>query len=142
MKRVEYVLSLGWRDGRGFDGVSGIMIFLIKLKNDIGVQKDLHKSLLLSNEMTQFIHQLQYYYQFEVLESSWQAFLHGVESEEIDYSMLIRLHVSYLKSLVEKGLLGAKHKGLMGELEGVFRCVFEFVKLRVNRKFCFFEFYF
>lgn len=64
--------------------------------------------------MVNFVYQLQYYFQFQVIESSWFDLMTVIESRKgqdaseyaYDYSMLIKTHEVYLRSLVEKGIQG------------------------------------
>lgn len=72
LKRVEYGLSAGWKDhmrlATSLKKIKGNKSTMVNccIFGLLDVSWDLHKCRLVSNEMTQFIYQLQYYYQFEV----------------------------------------------------------------------------
>ncbi|KAJ3220475.1 Gamma-tubulin complex component 3 [Clydaea vesicula] len=121
VKRVELSLNKSW-----------CLNMRNRRSSNIEVEKHLHKCKLVCSEMIHFVYQLQYYFQCEVIESSWLE-LKTLMSRNVngdydyDYSMLIKIHSEvYLKSLVEKGLQGNKHRDILKKLKIIFDCILEF----------------
>ncbi|KAI8445083.1 spindle pole body component alp6 [Phakopsora pachyrhizi] len=101
MKRVEYVLDMGWRV---------IMIGASRsLRHLRSIQADFHRARLMMSEMIHFIRQLQCYCHLEVIDCGWQEFEKKLMSEGGDLDSLIEGHTAYLDRLVNKGML-VSHK--------------------------------
>lgn len=131
LKRVEYTLSNSWSES---------MRQLSKFQKLTDVSGDLHHCYILCNEMVNFVYQLQYYFQFQVIESSWVDLMTVIESRKgqdaseyaYDYSMLIKTHEVYLRSLIDKGIQGKSksHKEIMKRLEVIFDSILKFKRIR------------
>lgn len=99
VKRVEYALSCSW----------ALNMRQTRFSNIPHVAVDLHRCRLVCSEMIHFIYQLQYYFQFDVIECSWAELSKAVNSEcDYDYSSLIRYHQEFLTSLKSKAFLEPK----------------------------------
>lgn len=101
LKRLEYALSTGWRKNNRAD-------FSVLM-----VDSDLHLCHVINSEMTHFVHLLQYYFQFEVIECSWVSFMDCLSAKsekgyDYDFSALIDFHDSFLDSLKARGFQRAE----------------------------------
>ncbi|KAI8061728.1 gamma-tubulin complex component protein [Gongronella butleri] len=113
LKRVEYTLTATWRRwgtaSRSFTRIP-----------DLG--QDLHKAQLIIARMVHFIYQLQHYYLFEVLESSWEKLYSSIHGNSMDLDAVIAAHHQYLQDITQKGFLAAagQHQPLSIELDSIF----------------------
>jgi gamma-tubulin complex component 3 len=102
LKRLEHELSTSWSLNNRQDDFTGL-----------NVEGDMRQCHLICHEMTHFVYQLQYYFQFEVIECSWVLFVEGLSAKtdteyEYDYSKLIELHAAFLDSLNSRGFQKAE----------------------------------
>ncbi|KAG0144469.1 hypothetical protein CROQUDRAFT_47284 [Cronartium quercuum f. sp. fusiforme G11] len=96
IKRVEYVIELGWK------------ILMVGCRNreiDDQLKNDYHKSRIVVSEMVHFIRQLCSFVQLEVIECGWQSFESTVMVDGGDLDSLVEAHRVYLDRLVSKGML-------------------------------------
>lgn len=99
LKRLELVLSSRWCSSNRLSTESS--------SRNASYLKVAH---IICQEMTHFVYQLQYYFQFEVIECSWDAFVKELtirpdNSYSYDFSALVDLHGAFLDSLKSKGFL-------------------------------------
>ncbi|ORX55582.1 hypothetical protein DM01DRAFT_1334976 [Hesseltinella vesiculosa] len=112
LKRVEYTLTATWRrwgtSSRTFASLPEIT-------------EDLHHAQLIIASMVHFIYQLQHYYLFEVLESSWENMHRNIHTKSKDLDDVISAHSQYLQDITQKGFLSSgKHQPLSIELDAIF----------------------
>ncbi|OLL25334.1 Spindle pole body component alp6, partial [Neolecta irregularis DAH-3] len=123
VKRVEFALNNTWRTS-----VIGERAFLNVVKDVCG--SDWQTVRCASAEMTHFICQLQYYIQFEVIESSWEKLQAMVAKPDCTLDTYIQAHERYLSQITHKGLLGAMRHGrdqnLMDQLHEIFKTILNF----------------
>jgi gamma-tubulin complex component 3 len=70
-----------------------------------GVRSLIHRCHILWSEMTHFIYEMQYYFEFEVLECAWSDLLKSMDSPTLDLDALISSHNRYLNQITTRGLL-------------------------------------
>ncbi|KKA26802.1 hypothetical protein TD95_004355 [Thielaviopsis punctulata] len=100
IKRVEFALDTTWR--KCMTGARGV------LQNpDAGVMKTWKSTQGILAEMIHFVGQLQYYFLFEVIESSWDELQRKIHRDGATLDDLINAHTQYLNDITHKGLLGA-----------------------------------
>ncbi|OCF57900.1 gamma-tubulin complex component 3 [Kwoniella mangroviensis CBS 10435] len=96
LKRVESALTSGWMrvtsGSRTYEKIPGL-------------SNDWHHCRIVQAEMVHFLRNLQAFYQLEVIECSWQAFIDFTEKREGDLDALIAAHREYLGRVVRKVLL-------------------------------------
>jgi gamma-tubulin complex component 3 len=110
IKRVEFALAFTWR--KCMTGARGV------LQTDDPVVLQTWKSTRgVLAEMVHFVGQLQYYILFEVIESSWSELQKNIRKEDCTLDDLITAHTKYLTAITQKGLLGAKRKQHVEEVE-------------------------
>uniref|UniRef100_A0A3P8UTE0 Tubulin gamma complex component 3 n=1 Tax=Cynoglossus semilaevis TaxID=244447 RepID=A0A3P8UTE0_CYNSE len=94
-KRMEYTLTDIWK-GQMCNGK------LLKTMPELsGV---LHQCHILASEMVHFIHQMQYYITFEVLECSWDELWNKVQKAQ-DLDHIIAAHEVFLDTIISRCLL-------------------------------------
>lgn len=99
VKRVEFALSTTWR--RVQTGARGV---LGAVSDKLGADWKSARGGLA--EMVHFVHQLQYYILFEVIEAGWEGLQRAMKKPDATLDTLISAHTAYLRSITRKGLLG------------------------------------
>ncbi|KAB1267567.1 Gamma-tubulin complex component 3, partial [Camelus dromedarius] len=84
----------------------------------------LHHCHILASEMVHFIHQMQYYITFEVLECSWDELWNKVQRAQ-DLDHIIAAHEVFLDTIISRCLLDADSRALLNQLRAVFDQIIE-----------------
>nr|XP_051697641.1 gamma-tubulin complex component 3 isoform X1 [Oryctolagus cuniculus] len=84
----------------------------------------LHQCHILASEMVHFIHQMQYYITFEVLECSWDELWNKVQRAQ-DLDHIIAAHEVFLDTIISRCLLDADSRVLLNQLRAVFDQIIE-----------------
>ncbi|XP_026102596.1 LOW QUALITY PROTEIN: gamma-tubulin complex component 3 homolog, partial [Carassius auratus] len=115
-KRMEYILTDIWK---------GQMCNSKLLKSMPELSGVLHQCHLLASEMVHFIHQMQYYVTFEVLECSWDELWNKVlQAQDLDH--IIAAHDVFLDTIISRCLLDVNNRSLLNQLRAVFDQIIEF----------------
>ncbi|XP_057350634.1 gamma-tubulin complex component 3 isoform X5 [Manis pentadactyla] len=114
-KRMEYILT---------DIRKGHMCNAKLLRNMPEFSGVLHHCHILASEMVHFIHQMQYYITFEVLECSWDELWNKVQQAR-DLDHIIAAHEVFLDTIISRCLLDADSRVLLNQLRAVFDQVIE-----------------
>ncbi|XP_060039852.1 gamma-tubulin complex component 3, partial [Erinaceus europaeus] len=114
-KRVEYILT---------DIRKGHMCNARLLRAMPEFSGVLHQCHLLASEMVHFIHQMQYYITFEVLECSWDELWRQVQQAR-DLDHIIAAHEVFLDTVISRCLLDAGSRVLLNQLRAVFDQILE-----------------
>ncbi|VCX42908.1 unnamed protein product [Gulo gulo] len=114
-KRMEYILT---------DIRKGHMCNAKLLRNMPEFSGVLHHCHILASEMVHFIHQMQYYITFEVLECSWDELWNKVQQAQ-DLDHIIAAHESFLDTIISRCLLDADSRALLNQLRAVFDQIIE-----------------
>uniref|UniRef100_H2ZAA7 Uncharacterized protein n=1 Tax=Ciona savignyi TaxID=51511 RepID=H2ZAA7_CIOSA len=120
-KRMEYNLSVIWT--KTMDQTRKLAPTLTTLQ---GV---LHNCHTLAVEMVHFVHQMQYYIAFEVLECSWADLQEKLE-ESKDLDEVITAHHDFLQSLMKRCLLDQGSSNLLMQLRSIFDQIVKFEHLQ------------
>uniref|UniRef100_A0A8C7GG90 Tubulin gamma complex component 3 n=1 Tax=Oncorhynchus kisutch TaxID=8019 RepID=A0A8C7GG90_ONCKI len=115
-KRMEYILTDIWK---------GQMCNAKLLKSMPELSGVLHQCHILANEMVHFIHQMQYYITFEVLECCWDELWNKVEKAQ-DLDHIIAAHEGFLDSVISRCLLDTNSRSLLNQLRAIFDQIIEF----------------
>lgn len=115
-KRVEYNLATIWTKS---------MEHTRKLAPLTSLQGVLHQCHTLASEMVHFVHQLQYYIAFEVLECSWAVFQKKLE-EAKNFDSVIQAHKNFLDTLMKRCLLDQPSNHLLRQLRTIFDQIVKF----------------
>ncbi|XP_061091101.1 gamma-tubulin complex component 3 isoform X2 [Conger conger] len=115
-KRMEYTLTDIWK---------GQMCNAKLLKNMPELSGVLHQCHILASEMVHFIHQMQYYITFEVLECSWDELWNKVQHAQ-DLDHIIAAHEVFLNTIITRCLLDANNRSLLNQLRAIFDQIIEF----------------
>uniref|UniRef100_A0A671PRP6 Gamma-tubulin complex component 3 homolog n=1 Tax=Sinocyclocheilus anshuiensis TaxID=1608454 RepID=A0A671PRP6_9TELE len=115
-KRMEYILTDIWK---------GQMCNAKLLKSMPELSGVLHQCHVLASEMVHFIHQMQYYITFEVLECSWDELWNKVQQAQ-DLDHIIAAHDVFLDSIISRCLLDVNNRPLLNQLRAVFDQIIEF----------------
>uniref|UniRef100_A0A8C8FN79 Gamma-tubulin complex component n=1 Tax=Oncorhynchus tshawytscha TaxID=74940 RepID=A0A8C8FN79_ONCTS len=115
-KRMEYILTDIWK---------GQMCNAKLLKSMPELSGVLHQCHILANEMVHFIHQMQYYITFEVLECCWDELWNKVEKAQ-DLDHIIAAHEGFLDSVISRCLLDNNSRSLLNQLRAIFDQIIEF----------------
>ncbi|KAH0624549.1 hypothetical protein JD844_032153 [Phrynosoma platyrhinos] len=115
-KRMEYILTDIWK---------GHMCNAKLLKNMPELSGVLHQCHVLASEMVHFIHQMQYYITFEVLECSWDELWNKVQQAQ-DLDHIIAAHEVFLDTIISRCLLDTDSRTLLNQLRAVFDQILEF----------------
>ena len=115
-KRVEYNLATIWTKS---------MEHTRKLAPLTSLQGVLHQCHTLASEMVHFVHQLQYYIAFEVLECSWAVFQKKLE-EAKNFDSVIKAHKNFLDTLMKRCLLDQTSNHLLRQLRTIFDQIVKF----------------
>ncbi|XP_038617906.1 gamma-tubulin complex component 3 isoform X2 [Tachyglossus aculeatus] len=114
-KRMEYILTDIWK---------GHMCNAKLLKNMPEFSGVLHQCHVLASEMVHFIHQMQYYITFEVLECSWDELWNKVQQAQ-DLDHIIAAHEVFLDTIISRCLLDSDSRALLNQLRAVFDQIIE-----------------
>ncbi|XP_053170391.1 gamma-tubulin complex component 3 isoform X2 [Scomber japonicus] len=115
-KRMEYTLTDIWK---------GQMCNAKLLKTMPELSGVLHQCHILASEMVHFIHQMQYYITFEVLECSWDELWNKVQQAQ-DLDHIIAAHDVFLDSIISRCLLDNNSRSLLNQLRAIFDQIIEF----------------
>ena len=130
VKRVEFSLGSCWC--RAMTGARGV---LSPRGSSVGTNPELARAWKAARgvitEMIHFVNQLQYYFLFEVIESSWTTLQSALEKPDATLDDLIGAHARYLTSITRKGLLG-KNAAISNREEGFTAQLHEILKLMLN----------
>ncbi|XP_067151900.1 gamma-tubulin complex component 3 isoform X3 [Apteryx mantelli] len=114
-KRMEYILTDIWK---------GHMCNAKLLKCMPELSGVLHQCHVLASEMVHFIHQMQYYITFEVLECSWDELWNKVrQAQDLDH--IIAAHEVFLDTIIARCLLDSDSRVLLNQLRAVFDQIIE-----------------
>uniref|UniRef100_A0A480TXD0 Gamma-tubulin complex component 3 isoform 1 n=1 Tax=Sus scrofa TaxID=9823 RepID=A0A480TXD0_PIG len=114
-KRVEYILT---------DIRKGHMCNARLLRSMPEFSGVLHHCHILASEMVHFIHQMQYYVTFEVLECSWDELWNRVQRAQ-DLDHIIAAHEAFLGTVISRCLLDSDSRALLNQLRAVFDQIIE-----------------
>ncbi|KAJ7416673.1 tubulin gamma complex associated protein 3 [Willisornis vidua] len=114
-KRMEYILTDIWK---------GHMCNAKLLKSMPELSGVLHQCHVLASEMVHFIHQMQYYITFEVLECSWDELWNKVQQAQ-DLDHIIAAHEVFLDTIIARCLLDSDSRVLLNQLRAVFDQIIE-----------------
>nr|XP_002131421.1 gamma-tubulin complex component 3 homolog [Ciona intestinalis] len=120
-KRMEYNLAVIWT--KTMDQTRKLAPTLTNLQ---GV---LHNCHTLAAEMVHFVHQMQYYIAFEVLECSWADLQEKLEQSK-DLDEIITAHHDFLQSLMKRCLLDQPSSNLLMQLRSIFDQIVKFEHLQ------------
>ncbi|XP_030266119.1 gamma-tubulin complex component 3 isoform X2 [Sparus aurata] len=115
-KRMEYTLTDIWK---------GQMCNAKLLKTMPELSGVLHQCHILASEMVHFIHQMQYYITFEVLECSWDELWNKVQQAQ-DLDHIIAAHDVFLDTIISRCLLDSNSRSLLNQLRAIFDQIIEF----------------
>nr|XP_033803946.1 gamma-tubulin complex component 3 isoform X2 [Geotrypetes seraphini] len=115
-KRMEYILTDIWK---------GHMCNSKLLKSMPELSGVLHQCHVLASEMVHFIHQMQYYITFEVLECSWDELWNKVQQAQ-DLDHIIAAHEVFLDTIISRCLLDNDSRAMLNQLRAVFDQIIEF----------------
>ncbi|XP_015219935.1 gamma-tubulin complex component 3 [Lepisosteus oculatus] len=115
-KRMEYILTDIWK---------GQMCNAKLLKGMPELSGVLHQCHILASEMVHFIHQMQYYITFEVLECSWDELWNRVQQAQ-DLDHIIAAHEVFLDTIISRCLLDTNSRALLNQLRAIFDQIIEF----------------
>uniref|UniRef100_A0A4W6EK52 Tubulin gamma complex component 3 n=1 Tax=Lates calcarifer TaxID=8187 RepID=A0A4W6EK52_LATCA len=115
-KRMEYTLTDIWK---------GQMCNAKLLKTMPELSGVLHQCHILASEMVHFIHQMQYYITFEVLECSWDELWNKVQQAQ-DLDHIIAAHDVFLDTIISRCLLDNNSRNLLNQLRAIFDQIIEF----------------
>lgn len=115
-KRMEYTLTDIWK---------GQMCNAKLLKTMPELSGVLHQCHILASEMVHFIHQMQYYITFEVLECSWDELWNKVQRAQ-DLDHIIAAHEVFLDTIISRCLLDNNSRSLLNQLRAIFDQIIEF----------------
>ncbi|XP_019959482.1 gamma-tubulin complex component 3 [Paralichthys olivaceus] len=115
-KRMEYTLTDIWK---------GQMCNAKLLKTMPELSGVLHQCHILASEMVHFIHQMQYYITFEVLECSWDELWNKVQQAQ-DLDHIIAAHEVFLDTIISRCLLDNNSRSLLNQLRSIFDQIIEF----------------
>jgi len=116
-KRVEYVLT--------FLKKKQMKNALITNKFMAKIASVLHYSRNIVSEMIHFIKQMQYYIEFEVLESSWNELIRKIESAS-DIDQLIEAQENFLSTVISRSMLDAESQNLSEQLRAIYDIIIQF----------------
>lgn len=114
-KRMEYILT---------DIRKGHMCNAKLLRSMPEFAGVLHQCHILASEMVHFIHQMQYYITFEVLECSWDELWNRVQQAQ-DLDHIIAAHEAFLDTITSRCLLDGDSRVLLNQLRAVFDQIIE-----------------
>ncbi|GCB66303.1 hypothetical protein scyTo_0004942 [Scyliorhinus torazame] len=84
-----------------------------------------HQCHTLASEMVHFVHQMQYYITFEVLECSWDELWNKMQQAQ-DLDHITAAHEAFLNTIISQCLLDSKSEELLTQLRALFDRILEF----------------
>lgn len=112
-KRMEFILS----------NLRKQQLSISKLfKHNMELKAVMHSFHILTSEMVHFLHQTQYYFLFEVLETSWAEMLSKINHAEC-LDDVIKAHCKFLNSVQSGVLLDNKSKHLFSQLRSIYNFI-------------------
>ncbi|XP_048454377.1 gamma-tubulin complex component 3 [Rhincodon typus] len=87
-----------------------------------GVLQQCH---ILASEMVHFVHQMQYYITFEVLECSWDELWNKLQQAQ-DLDHITAAHETFLNTIISRCLLDSNSEELLTQLRALFDRILEF----------------
>lgn len=121
-KRMEYCLTGIWKNQMSSSRL------LIKLPE---VAPLLHISHCLEAEMLHFIHQMQYFITFEVLECCWEELLVKInEAKDLDH--IITAHDNFLNQVMTRALMDNESRAMLTQLRAIFDLIIQFQTTQEN----------
>lgn len=115
-KRMEYILTQVWKDQ---------MCNARLLKDIPELSPLLHHMHTLASEMVHFIHQMQYYINFEVMECSYDELWKRVNKAN-DLDHIISAHEVFLDTILKRSLLDEESQPLLTQLRVIFDLIVQF----------------
>ncbi|XP_078078844.1 gamma-tubulin complex component 3 [Mustelus asterias] len=85
----------------------------------------LHQCHTLASEMVHFVHQMQYYITFEVLECSWDELWNKMQQAQ-DLDHITAAHETFLNTIISQCLLDSNSEELLTQLRALFDRILEF----------------
>eukprot|EP00111_Clytia_hemisphaerica_P012572 TCONS_00036953-protein len=121
-KRMEYCLTGIWKNQMSSSR------FLQKLPE---VSPIVHASQCLEAEMVHFIHQMQYFITFEVLECCWEELLVKInEAKDLDH--VIEAHDTFLTQVMTRALMDNESRAMLTQLRAIFDLIIQFQSTQEN----------
>jgi len=121
-KRMEYCLTGIWKNQMSSSRL------LIKLPE---VAPLLHISHCLEAEMVHFIHQMQYFISYEVLECCWEELLVMIEQAK-DLDDVISAHETFLNKVMTRALMDNESRAMLTQLRAIFDLIIQFQTTQEN----------
>jgi len=119
-KRMEYILSSIWKDQMQ----DSRLVLVIR-----ELHSPLHVCHAISGEMVHFVQQVQYYVNYEVLESSWTDFLKIIgEAEDLD--VIIAAHDDFLERVTVRSLLDPLSTNILRQLRTIYDLIVKFQSIQ------------
>lgn len=115
-KRMEYCLTEIWKNQMGNSRL------LQKLPE---VAPILHISHCLEAEMVHFMHQMQYFITFEVLECCWEELLVKINKAK-NLDDIISAHDTFLNQLMTRALMDKQSQAMLTQLRAIFDLIIQF----------------
>ena len=115
-KRMEYCLTEIWKNQMGNSRL------LQKLPE---VAPLLHISHCLEAEMVHFMHQMQYFITFEVLECCWEELLLKINKAK-NLDDIISAHDTFLNQLMTRALMDKQSQAMLTQLRAIFDLIIQF----------------
>ncbi|XP_043928566.1 gamma-tubulin complex component 3 [Protopterus annectens] len=115
-KRMEYILT---------DIRKGHMCNSKLLRSMPELAGVLHQCHILASEIVHFIHQMQYYITFEVLECSWDELWKKVQQAQ-DLDHIIAAHEVFLDTVISRCLLDSNSRAMLNQLRAIFDQIIDF----------------
>ncbi|XP_071839053.1 gamma-tubulin complex component 3 homolog isoform X2 [Apostichopus japonicus] len=116
-KRMEYILTQVWKDQ-----MSNARLLMKEIPE---LSPLLHHIHTLAAEMVHFIHQMQYYINFEVMECSYDELWKQV-NKATDLDKIIAAHETFLDTILQRSLLDNESQKLLTQLRVIFDLVVQF----------------
>lgn len=113
---MEYILTQVWKDQ---------MCNARLLKDIPELSPLLHHMHTLASEMVHFIHQMQYYINFEVMECSYDELWKRVNKAN-DLDHIISAHEVFLDTILKRSLLDEESQPLLTQLRVIFDLIVQF----------------
>eukprot|EP00126_Sphaerothecum_destruens_P008335 Sdes_comp20176_c0_seq1m13395 len=119
LKRIEFSMKLVWKARKEISPI-------LKVISD--GPNVFHKSHVLHSEMFHFLHQVQYYFVFEVLECSWNQLCKQIDTCQ-DLDQLVNSHHQFLNEITNRLLLGPKTSTMLNQLRTIFDLITQYTTL-------------
>ncbi|XP_012278710.1 gamma-tubulin complex component 3 [Orussus abietinus] len=118
-KRMESILSTIWNQQ-----ITSAKMFR-KMPEVLPIQNHIH---LITSSMVHLVHQMQYYFLFEVIECSWDTFAKQL-GQAASLDEIIAAHTNFVESVRHGTLLDEESKELMDHLRSVYGPILELQNL-------------